>query len=172
MAGLAAAVGQDRTGEDFELAIWVSPPLASYDPDYLRLVFGRGGPLNYSGYRSAAFDRLADRVTTARPMPARRAAVADELRLLARDVPVVPLFFAEPVFIYRRAAWDGWTFIAGSGIIDKRSFMAAPARRPEPATAPVPVDDGGRIGPLGFVALGLLGLAVAVVLVGSVRRRR
>lgn len=168
---LAAAVGQDRAGEDFQLAIWSSPPLASHDPDYLRTVFGRGEPLNYSGYHSAAFERLAERVASVRGRAARQAAVTDELRLLARDAPVVPLFFPAPVFVSRRAAWDGWRFMAGEGVVDKRSFLAAPPRRP-PAPGGAPVADTPRVGVLGFVALGLAGLALSIVLVGSLRRRR
>lgn len=168
---LAAAVGQDRSGEDFELAIGDLPSLVSHDPDYLRSLFGRRGPLNYAGYRSAQFERLAQRVATARPARARRAAVAAELRLLARDLPVVPLYFPQLAFEYRRAAWSGWRFIAGEGLIDKRSFFRAPARPPL-AAAGAPASDGARIGPLGFVAIGLFGLALTIVLVGSQRRRR
>ena len=164
------ALGLDHARPDFELAIAASPPLASYDPDYLRAMFGAGGELNYGGYRSARFERLADRVTTTRGMRARRAAVADELRLLARDVPVVPLFFEAPIFVYRRAAWDGWTYIAGAGILDKRSFVARPPARSAGATA-APRDEA-RMGLLGYIAIGLFALAVMVVAVGSVRRRR
>jgi peptide/nickel transport system substrate-binding protein len=172
-ARVAAAVGQDRpAGQDFDLAIWSIPPLASHDPDYLRTVFGRGGPLNYSGYDSAAFERLADRVATARPAAARRAAVAGELRLLARDLPAVPLFFQQAAFVSRRAAWDGWRFVAGDGVVDKRSFVAGPSPRRRPAPASAPAADSAGSGVLGYVALGLLGLALSVVLIGSPRGRR
>jgi peptide/nickel transport system substrate-binding protein len=168
---LASAIGLDRVGENYDLAIWEMSSLVSHDPDYLRTMFGRGGRLNYSGYRSAEFERLADRVTTARPERARRAADADELRLLARDVPVVPLYFPQPAFGFRRSAWSGWRFIAGEGLIDKRSFMARPKRVP-PAVSTAPAIDSPRIGPLGWLAIGLGGLALSIVLVGSLRRRR
>jgi hypothetical protein len=59
-------------------------------------------------------------------------------------------------------------------VIDKRSFMGAGARRrtTPPPSAGAPIADEQRIGVLGFVAIGLVGLALAIVLVGSHRRRR
>jgi hypothetical protein len=134
-------------------------------------MFGRGGPLNYSGYDSEAFERAADRVAGARPARARRAAVAGELSLLAHDVPVVPLFFGQAQFVSRRAAWDGWRFVAGDGVIDKRSFVSAPSPRRRTAPASAPVTDSTGIGALGFLAFGLLVLAGSIVLVGSLRGR-
>jgi peptide/nickel transport system substrate-binding protein len=168
---LASAIGLDRVGENYDLAIWEISSLVSHDPEYLRTMFGRGGRLNYTGYRSAEFERLADRVTTARPARARRAAVARELRLLARDVPVVPLYFPQPAVGFRRSAWDGWRFIAGEGLLDKQSFMERP-KRSRPASSPAPVTDSRQIGPLGWAAFGVGGLALSIVLVGSLRRRR
>lgn len=128
---LGRAIGEDGTGAAFEAAIVSTPPLASYDPDFLGRVFGadrRSAPLNYSGYRSAAFGRLAERVSVARTRRARREAIAAQLRLLGRDVPEIPLFFAEGTFAFRPAVHDGWVFVKGSGILDKRSFLTAPAR--------------------------------------------
>ena len=140
-------MGQDRAAEPtFQAAIWSTPPIASYDPAFLQALFGSGEALNYPGYRSAAFDRLADKADDAPTPGARRAAVAAELETLARDLPVVPLLYADATFAYRPSAFDGWEFIAGTGILDKRSFLphrgtaSAPAARdpldPAAATAP------------------------------------
>ncbi len=172
---LADALGQDGAAPRFELAIASAPPLASHDPDFLRAVFGSGTPLNYSGYRSERFEQLAERVATTRTESSRRAAVDEELRLLASDLPVVPLFFYDGIFAYRRAAHDGWVFIKGSGILDKRSFLR---RGPAQATAPNPEgsarsEDSGSfgLGVAGLVSLGLAVVALAVVAGASFRRR-
>ena len=170
---LARAVGQDSGRPSFEAAIWSAPPLASYDPDFLRALFAAGSPLNYPGYRSARFERLADRVAGSPGVDSRRVAVAEQLRLLAAELPVVPLFFYEGIFPYRPAAHDGWTFVKGSGILDKRSFLrrAGPARA-APDAAPAPGDSGSsRVGVLGWLSLALVAAAIAVVAGASFRRR-
>ncbi|MBA3620136.1 MAG: hypothetical protein H0W56_11210 [Acidothermales bacterium] len=163
---LARAVGQDGATPTFEAAIWSSPPLASFDPAYLDVVFGPGGRLNYSGYRSSAFDRLADRVASAPTPGARQVAVDRQLRLLAADVPVVPLFFPEGAFAYRTGAHADWVYVKGSGILDKRSFL--PGERKLSESAGVPDRPGAsissRIGPLGIAALALLALAAGAAL--------
>jgi hypothetical protein len=40
---------------------------------------------------------------------------------------VIPLFFSEGTFAYRPAAYAGWVFVKGTGILDKRSFLPTPA---------------------------------------------
>jgi peptide/nickel transport system substrate-binding protein len=170
-AELSRAVGEDESGADFEAALWPSPPLASYDPAFLPTVFGsddeRAG-LNYSGYRSAAFDELARRVATTTDRAGRRRLVEEELRLLARDAPVVPLLFPEGAFAHRPAAYDGWTFVKGVGILDKRSFLPAGGEASRgPSGEPGDSSGSGAgwgfpLGPLGLAALGLLVVALGV----------
>ena len=171
---LARAIGQDSKASGFEAAIGSSPPLASYDPDFLHAVFGSGTRLNYSGYSSGRFEQLAERVAASTDVSSRRAAVAEELRLLARDLPVVPLFFYDGIFAYRRAVHDGWVYVKGSGILDKRSFL----RRGPAAAAgrsvglPAPEDSGSfPLGVFGALSLGLVAVAIVVVAGAAVRRR-
>lgn len=162
---LSSATGGEDVPPTFDLAISSSPPLASYDPDFLRRIFGstpREAPLNQSGYASAAFDAAAQRTSTTTDPSERRVAVADELRLLAADVPVVPLFFSDGAFAFRPAVYDGWLFVKGAGILDKRSFLDPPIQRP-------PVPGADRPGsttsgsPLGWAAAGVLAAALALV---------
>ena len=189
---LERAVGQDGTRPTFAAAIWSSQPLASYDPSFLRAVFGdpQTARLNYSGYRSSEFERRADRVAAAGTRRARRRAVAAELRLLARDLPVIPLAFPPGSFAFRPAAYTGWTFVEGSGIFEKRSFVTAQAAGVGAhdggggggggaARAPIgdPIDrsDGGGDSTLPWLLGGgglLLAIVAGGIVAGSRRARR
>ena len=128
-------LGRGASAADFDAAVVGIPALASYDPAFLRNVFGdpRVATLNDGGYRSARFEQLADRVASATTRASRRAAVAAELELVAQDVPAVPLFFGGATFAYRERAYRGWVDVKGIGILDKRSFLPAKAKSTAPA---------------------------------------
>lgn len=172
----AAAVGGDGSAPTFQMAISSSPALASYDPSLLQGQFGAkadGSPSSLSGYRSEAFDAAAQRLVVSADRDSRQRAVDDALRLLSADLPVVPLFFSSGRFAFRPAVYDGWVYIEGSGILDKRSFVQS---SPSPAPSS---DDGdspssGTSGnlPFGALALGLLAVVVAIGGADLVRRRR
>jgi peptide/nickel transport system substrate-binding protein len=176
---LSQAIADNGSAPDFEAAIVTTPALASYDPDFLARLFGsdpRTSPLNNSGYRSAAFADLADRVATAPDREARRRAVAAQLRLLARDLPEIPLFFSEGAFAYRPAIHDGWVFIKGTGILDKRSFLAGgpsePAAQDRGGEGEEPAEDSGAVlNVLSVGSLVVLGVVLVAVAVALVRQR-
>ncbi len=180
-ASLGRAIGEDGSRAAFEAAIVSTPPLASYDPDFLATVFGPDpidAPLNYSGYRSRAFARLADRVARAPSGRARRRAVAAELRLLARDLPAIPLFFSEGAFAFRPAIHNGWVFVRGSGILDKRSFLPGQLPSPLPPSPAGEDEEGGSDGSgsllevLRIASLILLVVVVALAAVALLSRRK
>lgn len=153
----------------FDLAIATTSPLASYDPDGLVGLFAPGGA--GAGYRSDRFDQLSARVATTADPPARRRAVGELLSFLATDFPVVPLFFASGAFAFRASVYDGWRFVKGSGILDKRSFLDP---RPGPAEVAAPPPDEGPAGsgfPLGFAALAAVAIAAGLAAVGLLRGR-
>lgn len=179
-AELSKAVGEDGSPPSFTAAIWTTPALASYDPDFLSQIYGsnpRHGLINYSGYRSAAFDALAERVASATDLSQRRAAVREELELLRDEAPAVPLFFAPGIYAFRPQAYDRWVFVKGSGIFDKRSFTDAPPVPPEPAeTRPaVPPAAAGvdepTLSPIGWAAIALVAIGVLVALTALLRGR-
>ena len=173
---LAAAIGQDGSEPSFDAAIGASPALASSEPDFLRAVFGERGPLNYSGYRSAKFDKLAARVASETNPDKRRRAVLAELELLDRDAPVVPLFFQEGAYVYRPQVYDGWAFSPSTGILNKQSFLRSTVKsaRGSGSGAILPAGSegagGGGIGVLGFVALGMVGVVLVILTLGLIAR--
>ena len=163
------ALGAAGGTPEFDVAVVGSPALASYDPTFLRALFGSGdeAPLNDGGYRSERFARLAERVEQAATAAQRRRAVHAALRLLARDLPVIPLFFGGTSFAYRSGAYDGWVDVRGSGILDKRSFLAGPRAAREPAGDPVDPGDDGQISLVPFIVA-----VLAIVLIAAFWRRR
>ncbi|MGI9081859.1 MAG: ABC transporter substrate-binding protein [Thermoleophilaceae bacterium] len=165
-ATLARALGGgDGSRPRFQAAITSIPALISYDPDFLRTFFGADARLNQTGYRSGAFDRVADRVAGASDRAVRRRAVAEEMRRLARDVPAIPLVFSEGAFAYRPSAYDGWVFVKGTGILDKRSFLGGRrglARTLPEIDPPAGEDDGLPISGFGLAAAALLFAAIAL----------
>lgn len=175
---LARLVGEDGTPPRFDAAVQAIPALASQDPDALRSLFGsepRGAPLNASGYRSAAFDRLSRAVAEAPTADARRRAVAAELALLARDAPAVALFFPAGAFAFRTTTYDGWRYIAGTGILDKQSFLPPGGAPASPhggaairATAP---GDGSSLGAFDVVSAVVLAAVVLLAGIALAQRR-
>lgn len=173
---LGEAIGENGGTPDFDAAIVSTPALASYDPNFLARQFGSNdasAPLNYSGYRSAAFDALARRVVIAPNRKARRRAVAAELRLLAKDLPTIPLFFSDAAFAYRPSVYNGWLFIKGAGILDKRSFLPNQARAQAGSAAAADSGDSTTVSnTIRLVALGVLVIALALALIGLLSRWR
>ena len=165
------ALGRDGNPAIFDAAVVGIPALASYDPTFLRVLFGdpQTASLNDGGYRSRAFDRLAAQAAAARTENARREAVESQLRLLARDLPAVPLLFGGGTIAFRPASYDRWVGVRGTGILDKRSFLrgrvgaTATGGSEGPATALTDTSDdqGFSLVPIiiGFVVIALLAAA-------------
>jgi len=173
---LAAAVGDTGAAPRFDAAIVSIPELASYDPSYLSVMFGsdqRLAPLNYSGYRSGRFDALARRAGQETTPGQRRRLVGEELRLLAQqDVPAVALFYPKGAFVLRPQIYDGWVFVKGAGILDKRSFLPSGDRRSPAAGPPDGGRDSGGVDVLAVISIGLVGGTLVVVAAASVRQMR
>ncbi len=174
-AALSQAIGEDGSTPSFDAAISGTSPLASYDPGFLAALFGadsQAAALNFSGYRSPAFDALAQQVASAPDHRARRGLAGAELRLLASDLPVIPLFFSQGIFAYRPAIYDGWVFVKGTGILDKRSFLpgqASPRGGSQGSGVTAPAGSGSGSGSgLDLVNVGSLILAAIVVVLAGI----
>ena len=172
------AVGEDGSTPTFSVAIWSSPALASYDPDGLRLVFGSNpleSPVNFSGYHSSAFDQLAAKVAVTTDRQARKTAADQELQVLATDLPVIPLFFANGTYAYRPAVYDRWVYVKGTGILDKQSFLtasgpAAIATTTTSGTVAEPSHSGSGFSILGWGAVAAVAAAAIIAVIAVVRR--
>lgn len=122
---LDRVLGRRQRAASFDAAVLGIPALASYDPSFLRAMFGDPSvaALNDGGYRSDGFDSLAVRAAQARTANERRGLVTQQLKLLARELPAVPLHFGGGTIVYRPTTYDRWVGVRGTGILDKRSFL-------------------------------------------------
>ncbi len=82
------------------------------------------GTLNLSGYANPEVDRLTGQLSATTEDAARRELYYAIQERLAEDLPLITLFYQDGIFAFRPAAFDDWTFMAGQGIINKRSFVA------------------------------------------------
>ena len=145
----------------------------------MTVVFGSDeaqAPLNYSGYASPEFDDLAARAARETNPFDRSSLVRQELKRLTDDAPVVPLFYPKGAFVYRPSIYEGWVYVEGTGILDKRSFLprsiSAGGPGPGAARRGASVSSDGGIGAFGIIALGLLGAVLIVIALGVVGRLR
>jgi len=86
------------------------------DPDILRLLFSsKVGPSleSASAYANPAFDVLAEKQRVTFDQAERRSIVADMQRILADDLPVLPLYYPELAVFFRRQVLDQWYFTPG-----------------------------------------------------------
>lgn len=112
-------------GRDYQLAMfgWSAPVNAQANLRGLLHSDPAKGTLNLAGYADDEADRLTDASLVAVD-PAERLAILHELQQrVAADVPFVTLFYQDGIFAYRPAAFDGWTFMVGQGILHRGSFL-------------------------------------------------
>lgn len=86
------------------------------DPDILRQLFSSKVPPSLEGasaYANPAFDDLAGKQLVAFDESERRSLVAQMQRLLADDLPVLPLFYPEVDVLFRKDVIDEWYFTPG-----------------------------------------------------------
>ncbi len=86
------------------------------DPDVLRQLFSSASPPSLtgaSGYANPEFDRLADEQRSTFDESERKVQVARMQRILAEDLPVLPLFYPETVLLFRKQVLDEWYFTPG-----------------------------------------------------------
>ena len=112
-------------GRDYQLAMfgWSAPVNAQANLRGLLHGDTAKGTLNLSGYADDEADRLTDAAVVTTDPEARRALLFEVQEVLARDLPLITLFYQDGVYAYRPAAYDGWTYMAGQGIVHKGSFL-------------------------------------------------
>ena len=92
---------------DFEIARYGYVPLYP-DPYPLLKILTTGGTENFTGWSNASFDRLVDQAKVASDPVARNRLLKEAENLLLEDVPVIPVFFYNSVYLIdpRISGWE------------------------------------------------------------------
>lgn len=99
------------------------------DPDVLRRLFSSRVPASLQGataYANPALDDLADLQLASFDPVERKALVAQMQRLIANDLPVLPLYYPETSIIFRKRVLPVWYFTPGqfpSPVDNKQLFV-------------------------------------------------
>ncbi len=108
---------QRKIPGEFDIALLFYPgpvgPGPGGDPDYLRQLFGSefaNGLFSPNGYTNDRLDELTQQQLVAADEDERMEIVAEIQDILATDVPVLPLYYADQFFIYRNDVYDQWYF--------------------------------------------------------------
>lgn len=103
------------------------------DPDSLRQQLSASSSsrsfTRIRGYSDPEFERYAAaQLVTVRPSTRERF-VAQLQRVLANDVPLIPLYYPERIWVYRKATFDAWYYTPGGvfggypGALNKQAFV-------------------------------------------------
>ena len=106
------------------------------DPSFLQLVLGTDGPRNVLGYTNEKVDAFLAQGRAAVDHAVRGPAYREALRVLAQEVPRIPLM-QHPIHVAYRTAWAGWSWDgAVRGTLPFWSFEQVRPRNGAPLGAP------------------------------------
>lgn len=116
---IADVVGAHRTPHLTSMS-WGGAP-DRLDPDYFLCEFFLSkrqvkGGLNYGGYHSDAFDKLAEAQRAEMDQRKREKLVRDAQAVLAKDNPTLVMFYRDIIHAYNKTTFTGMTPIFGNGI--------------------------------------------------------
>ena len=104
-----------------------TPPIS--DPDQLRMVYSSTlppTPTGAAGYVNGEFDQLAQRQLVTFDDAQRRGLVAEMQRIVAEDLPLLPLYYSTSYYIFRRGGFDQWYYTPGGfpvDVVNKQAFI-------------------------------------------------
>lgn len=112
-------------GRNYQLSMfgWSAPVAAQARLGSLLHSDPATGNLNLSGYSNPDADALIEEAAVTTDDAARQALLFELQTIMARDLPLITLFYENGTYAYRPAAFDNWVFMAGQGIINKNSFV-------------------------------------------------
>jgi len=114
---LDSATADDSDGKgDYTMALIGYGGMAG-DPDRLRITYA-AGPKSTSftraiGYSNPALSDLAKRQLTTLDPAQRRPLIEQMQRILADDVPIIPLYYPRRTTFYRAGVFDNWYYTPG-----------------------------------------------------------
>lgn len=86
------------------------------DPDYMRQVYSSKVPKRFQsahGYLNPEFDKIAAEQLVTLDTAKRRKLVEEMQQIVARDLPLLPLYYPNLFFVFNKAVFDQWYFTPG-----------------------------------------------------------
>ena len=116
-------------GRKFDLSMfgWSAPVMSR--PTALGDLFNSNcqvGTINIGGYKNPQVDRLSAQLAVTVDPARQKQIAADIQRIVAQDLPIHVLFYADVIMAYRQGAYDKWAFQKGQGYVTKLSFVDPP----------------------------------------------
>ncbi len=117
-ADFGAAVAT-MTGGGYEMAITLYGNLSG-DPNYMRTLYSSRTDQTFfhsaRGYSNKEFDRLADeQLVKFDDADERRRILARMQEIVAKDLPFLHLYYPTPFLVFRKAAFDQWSYTPNAG---------------------------------------------------------
>ncbi|MGI8623358.1 MAG: ABC transporter substrate-binding protein [Solirubrobacteraceae bacterium] len=109
---------QQKNADEIALSLYPGPggTALNADPDTLRTFFSskiKGRLQGAQGYVDAEFDGLAQRQLVTAREAERRTILANMQRIVARDLPALPLYYPSLFSVIRKRAFDQWYLTPG-----------------------------------------------------------
>ena len=107
----AEIVGVLTNQGEYEMAVLIYGGISG-DPNYMRSVYSSRVKKTFQaarGYADAEFDDLADRQLVTTDVEERKKLVARMQQIVARDLPILHLYYPTPFLIYNRDTFDEWS---------------------------------------------------------------
>ena len=119
-AEIGPALYGTKLAGDYEMFLGLYPgpsgPGTNSDPDLLRPLFSSQAAKGFnsaSGFVDAEFDRLAERQLTTFDADERKRMVGRMQEILAREIPVLPMYYSTQFSVFRRDVFDEWYLTPG-----------------------------------------------------------
>lgn len=118
-------------GRSYEMAIWGwSAPVQANTIRVAELVNSDPGVgfLNLTGFSNADVDDLSGQLLIEADPDTSAELIGDLQQHIAENLPFIMLAYPDGAYVYNSEVYADWVFIAGQGIVNKLSLLAADAR--------------------------------------------
>ncbi len=111
---------QNKARGNYDMAVTFFPGpsgiSANSDPDYLRLIYSSAlppSPQAVQGYVNEELNELLERQLVTQDEAERMRLFASIQEIVARDLPVLPLYYSTQFFVFRNDVFDEWYYTPG-----------------------------------------------------------
>lgn len=114
-------------GRDYDIGVWSWSNTMQLFPDRINDLFHSDpaiGSVNIGGYKNPEFDQLGEKLKQTYDENERLSLIKEIQAFVAKDAPIIPLYYQEIVGAFNPEKYDQYVFQVGKGIINKLSFVS------------------------------------------------